>query len=541
MQRNYWQYAVRINRGFWGLLWSISEALLASLAFLLPWPHQQWQFVVGCWFVLAMLASYGCWFGYRSSAQRLQGLWLLEHWAEQYLLQPLSVVPLRLNSALYQAIAKQEQTLLSAKSVIAKLDGRLRSTALQDSESQLGDRRYFDERLTVWLTEHGQTLPGTLVLIQFANQVLQLPDVWRLLKQTIEVSLTDFDEAIIARHAEQDLTLFIANMTATDAKRYAEFITLRLVTLLTQELAEDSHLFDIGVVSFTQAEDVYPLLAEADMALRSAQLHGQNSWFMYAPGTVSEHQAKGSVRWRTALNIALEHQHFLLHFQPLVTAAPEQVHHYEVFARMKDELGQLVPASVFVPMAYQCGLIKQLDEYIISRTIELLRFDRSVRNVKFSLNLHISSLLDVEFIQRLKTQLSEQQCGQNMIIEIKELHAVKHSHVLRESLSLLLPLGVELLVDQVGLFMVNTAYLNVLPVRYVKIDPSITQTLPNNVEHQLFLQSLLMMCNNFRIEVFATGVETALQWQTLQKLGVEAAQGHLFNHPTPDWMAFLPH
>ncbi len=52
-------------------------------------------------------------------------------------------------------------------------------------------------------------------------------------------------------------------------------------------------------------------------------------------------------------------------------------------------------------------------------------------------------------------------------------------------------------------------------------------------ENQLIVRSLLGVCNGSKTQVIAVGVENKEEWQVLQSLGVDGAQGRLFESEQP--------
>lgn len=73
--------------------------------------------------------------------------------------------------------------------------------------------------------------------------------------------------------------------------------------------------------------------------------------------------------------------------------------------------------------------------------------------------------------------------------------------------------------------MVSSAYIRQLPLELIKLDAGLVRNIERRTENQLFVQSLLEVCKCTGIQVFATGVRTKAEWQTLVALGVAGGQG----------------
>ncbi len=114
------------------------------------------------------------------------------------------------------------------------------------------------------------------------------------------------------------------------------------------------------------------------------------------------------------------------------------------------------------------------------------------------------------------------------MIELAEADLCLHIDRLRPALRLLAGLGCRLAVSQAGLTVVSTSYIKSLPVELVKLHPGLVRNIDKRDENQLFVQSLTGACAGTRAQVFATGVRTRCEWETLKEKGVLGGQGDFF-------------
>jgi len=61
----------------------------------------------------------------------------------------------------------------------------------------------------------------------------------------------------------------------------------------------------------------------------------------------------------------------------------------------------------------------------------------------------------------------------------------------------------------------------------------LVRNIERRTENQLFVQSLLEVCKSSPTQVFAAGVRTRAEWQTLSGLGVSGGQGDFFAPSLP--------
>ena len=170
-------------------------------------------------------------------------------------------------------------------------------------------------------------------------------------------------------------------------------------------------------------------------------------------------------------------------------------------------------------MAEKCGLASELDFQILSQTCQLIKTD--IRNTTYSVNFSIETLLSNNFVEKFLALLNTQSVSKaRVIIEISEYHIHKHLSALLPILKRLHQAGIQILADKVGQYVVNSLYLNEGVIQHIKLHPSIVLNIDATPENQVFVKSIEMQCQSLAINIYAVGVETFEQWQTLTKLGL---------------------
>ena len=270
-------------------------------------------------------------------------------------------------------------------------------------------------------------------------------------------------------------------------------------------------------------------MAEADMALKTAQLQGPNA--AYGFNDPQKPKIKGSVWWRTELHNALKESRFILSFQPVFSWQDNDVLQHEVLVRLASSDGDKLAAALFLPMAANCGLVSAIDQYVLLKVSRLSETE-ALEYCRCSVNLNTQSLLDDAWWHWLQQQLSLGAIvARHLALEFHEHHLIKQYKSLKPKLLQLQQWGFELIVDHVGLSLDATPYTDELPVRMLKIHPAVVRSIDQQLEQQLFIRGLLASCIGKDIKVIATGVEQDQEWQCLKKLGVTGAQGYYFSQP----------
>jgi RNase E specificity factor CsrD len=157
---------------------------------------------------------------------------------------------------------------------------------------------------------------------------------------------------------------------------------------------------------------------------------------------------------------------------------------------------------------------------------------KNFKTETYSVNISIDSIQSDAFMHYICSVLQQNtHVAQRLIIEMGEYRLAQRLEQLLPRLKQLTALGVKLLVDRAGQYVVNAGYLKSGVISFVKLDHSIVLDIAKKPENQLFIQSLKALCDVQKVQLYALGVENFEEWQTLKKLGVSGGQGHYFTSP----------
>ncbi|MCA1929311.1 EAL domain-containing protein [Rheinheimera sp.] len=410
----------------------------------------------------------------------------------------------------------------------------VRVQGLVDHELAIGNRVFFESRLNHYLTESTEVASGAVFLVQLSHPEPALSVLVKLQRlrgcvELIAELVSAWPDAVLARLADNDLVLLVPGLSGKEAEQLGD----RMAHVLSQanffEDCQDFDLIHIGFVLYQQGQSSYQLMAEADMALKTAQLQGPNA--AYGFNDPQKPKIKGSVWWRTELHNALKENRFMLSFQPVFSWQDNDVLQHEVLVRLASSDGDKLAAALFLPMAANCGLVSAIDQYVLLKVARLSETE-ALEYCRCSVNLNTQSLLDDAWWHWLQQQLSLGAIvAKHLALEFHEHHLIKQYKSLKPKLLQLQQWGFELIVDHVGLSLDATPYTDELPVRMLKIHPAVIRGIDQQLEQQLFIRGLLASCIGKDIKVIATGVEQDQEWQCLKKLGVTGAQGYYFSQP----------
>jgi len=462
----------------------------------------------------------------------------LESWAAE--VENINAfTPLSSKNTIAVAINSLLEQLKQAKNNDSRIEHRIRQHPFLDEDTGIGNREFFNNRLAAFLAE--EDARGTLLLIQvneleaiealYGKQqaLILLDSVIHTVKKRIQARINYF----LARRSEYELALLLPNAYVDETEKLANKLIKSLSSIVVPEGINSEEFIHVGISCFKGDQKPYQILAEADMALRSAQLHGPSQWFMFERDEIDDESAKGSLRWRTFLQSAIQNNAFVMFFQPVISPLDNRILHLEVFSKIKDTQGQLINARVFLPMAQKCGLLADIDMLVFEQVCISLN-SKENKHQHCSLNISVDTLLSTNFVDRFLVKLAQyQEVNKRLIIEISEYRLVRKFTELEPILKQLCHNKIRLVVDKVGQYLVNGSYLKTLPISAIKLHSSIVLKIHKKTENQIFINSLKVLCNENNVDIYSLGVESNEEWETLIKLGVNGGQGHLFSAPLP--------
>lgn len=435
-----------------------------------------------------------------------------------------------------QAMNRMVQKLSALFAEQSAVAEQLRADSFHDSLSGLLNRRGFDQRLEQRL-QHGDGHSAVLLLLQL-QQLTELnlqqgrqvaDDLIHNLGRQLGFWLQGYSAAFAGRRSGSDFALYLPCTGHSQAAVLAQQLFDQLSnTVLSRRQGLPFHIG--GVVLQGDQDSPAQALARADAALRQAQRQPGGGFRLYeADGGLPELAAG---EWRSLLLDVLHHEALQLEFQPVLQAQGGQVAQLEVFSRICRD-GQSIRAGRFWPMVEQHHLAARFDALVIRQVLQRLQQTGAVpAGVTCCINIAPASVVDDTFQRQLVQWLAAApEAAARLALEVPEPSLPATEAALLRLADALQPYGVQIGVDQVGTGRMSFAYLQRLPLRYVRIDGSFNRGLAQAQDHRFFVQSMVQIAHSLDIEVIAEGVEQDADVQALCQAGVGALSGYYFSRP----------
>jgi diguanylate cyclase (GGDEF)-like protein/PAS domain S-box-containing protein len=427
-----------------------------------------------------------------------------------------------------------------------QLHRKLAYFASHDSLTGFLNRREFEERLSAALraVQKDPSRPSA-VLYMDLDQFKVVNDTCGhaagdlLLRQLAELLRARVPKnGVLARLGGDEFAVLLLDCSLPDAGEIAE--SVRSTTAGFRFMWENSALqvgVSIGIVAVEAAsESVGAVMSSADVACYVAKDLGRNRIHVYEERDAAERHQE--MQWVARINRALEEERFELFFQPIVPIDPDSKAwpHYELLLRLRDERGEIVLPSAFIPAAERYNLMPMLDRWVISHTLETLAYrgDSDKDPYTLSINLSGTTLNDARFLDFLLDELTGAAIPPaSLCFEITETAAIANLAKVVAFMRALKARGCRFSLDDFGTGLSSLTYLKNLPVDYVKIDGHFVRNVLRDPADECVVEAIARIARAFNIQAIAERVESRDVMKRLGELGVAFAQGFFVAVPQP--------
>jgi len=297
---------------------------------------------------------------------------------------------------------------------------------------------------------------------------------------------------------------------------------------------QDLHIDgSIGISIYPyDGEDAETLIKNADTAMYHAKESGRDNFQFFKAEMNLRAMERQSLEG--SLRRALEREEFLLHYQPTVNLDSGEITGVEALIRWRQSDRGLVPASQFVPIAEDCGLIIPIGRWVLREACRQARAwqDAGLPPLPIAVNVSAVEFREKGFVESVRTILSETGLAARYLkLELTERVLMDDVESTASVLQELKIMGVHLAVDDFGTGYSSLSYLRQFPIDVLKIDQSFVQQITADPDDSTIVSAIINMGKSLKHLVVAEGIETQLQRAYLQALSCAEGQGYLFSRP----------
>ncbi|HUA23537.1 MAG TPA: EAL domain-containing response regulator [Steroidobacteraceae bacterium] len=224
-----------------------------------------------------------------------------------------------------------------------------------------------------------------------------------------------------------------------------------------------------------------------------------------------------------------------VHYHPQVEIETGRIRGVEALARWHDAKQGWIGPDVFIPVAEQHGLIRELTLHVMDEAMrQTATWNKHGLDLSIAINLSPILLERGELVQEISDL--QQQHGlraEQIVLEVTESSLLRDLAIALGVLTRLRLRGFRLSLDDYGTGFSSMQQLTRIPFTELKIDRTFVHGAHERDSLQVILRSALEMANQLGIETVAEGVESLQDWRLLRQYGCKLAQGWLLAKAMP--------
>lgn len=280
-------------------------------------------------------------------------------------------------------------------------------------------------------------------------------------------------------------------------------------------------------------EGILQAIDNANIARKLVKKRGTTGILMFEQGMKENHLK--DIALQHMLREAIEEEEFCVFLQPKLSLVTGELVGAEALSRWKRPDGSYGMPGEFVPMLENSGKIIELDYFIYTAVLKILRNWKmhGLKQIPISVNfsrVHLkSSLLPDYLVRRLK----QYEVDSSLIeIEITESAFIEDQDAMIQKVRAIKEEGFDVSIDDFGTGYSSLSMLTKLPADVVKIDKDFLEN-GEKVSAKDMLHNVIHLIKDNKMSVICEGVETAEQAEFLAKAGCDMGQGYYFSPPLP--------
>ena len=438
--------------------------------------------------------------------------------------------------------------LLASRQEHAHAIAALHQRATRDTLTGLLNRDAFEEQARTLIAGSKDTLTLLYADLDHFKQVNDSASHVagdEMIRSVAGLVRDEFGEgALIARTGGDEFAVLAPmdeSTASTRARRLLSAIEKLRVAWQGQNLGTTA---SIGLATSQPPHPTFDeLLSQTDSACFAAKELGGNRSFAAASNPDEIRQRTLAMHSAIAAREALDQRRFALWCQPIVDLrhpGPWQSH-FEVLVRWLDGEGKLRPPAELVAAAERYRLGPRLDRYVLDATLSWLEQhpDAATQVDTCSINIGGTTLVDEDFGDYFAARLRRGPLRpQQLCLEITETSVVRDMTRARRFIGRMRDLGCRFALDDFGTGFCSFGYLRDLDVDYLKIDGSFVRDLDDVDDSgsglsEAVVRSITEIAHVLGKRAVAEQAESERQLQHLRDIGVDYAQGYVFERPQP--------
>lgn len=415
-----------------------------------------------------------------------------------------------------------------------KIEERLQTLAFHDALTGLPNRRLIRDRLRMAIirAQRKKNKVATMFLdldgFKFINDSFGHSLGDRILRSVATRLKRCLQQGDIARIGGDEFMIILEEGRDFEC---IEIIADNILNAISQPFKIKNQEFmittSIGISFYPEHGHDYDILIKrADQAMYLAKAKGRNKFQIFNSDISNKFQRR--LMLEQGLRKAIQHNEFIIHYQPIVNIATGSIIGTEALIRWNHPSGIISPLE-FIPIAEESGLIVPIGEWVLRSACAQNKHWQNLgfTSLFISVNLSVWQLEQENLIEKIQNILLETGLDPHFLhIEITESSTMTNINRAIHMLKALSDIGISISIDDFGTGYSSLSYLEKFPINTIKIDQSFIRT-----NQMAIIKAIITMASGLNLNVIAEGVENETQMRQLHELGCLEMQGYWFSEP----------
>jgi diguanylate cyclase (GGDEF)-like protein/PAS domain S-box-containing protein len=328
-------------------------------------------------------------------------------------------------------------------------------------------------------------------------------------------------------------------LAARDGEQRANLVADRIREALRVPFALEDDVIavtaSVGIsLSPDDATDAETLIQYADTAMYQSKGAGRDASRFFKARMNTDALARLDIE--TALRKAVEHEEFVLHYQPKIAVGSGRICGLEALLRWERPGFGLVPPGEFITVLEDTGLIVPVGRWVTAAACKQIGawLASPVGSVAVSVNVAGRQFIEGDVERDVVSALEAHRIPASLLeLEMTESSLMMNTERTVNTLQTLRNLGVGVSIDDFGTGYSSLAYLRRFPLDKLKIDRAFINGITTNKDDAAIVLAIIRMAHTLKLEVVAEGVETVAQLNWLRNHDCDEVQGYLVSRPLP--------
>jgi diguanylate cyclase (GGDEF)-like protein len=425
--------------------------------------------------------------------------------------------------------------------LLMKMDDKIIYLAHHDSMTRLKNRSAFHTEMISILATARQTNEQVALHLIDLDRFKSINDTMghqtgdEVLKCLAERLLRNTRPSDVVGRLGGDEFVVLQRFVATEqaAKSFADRLVIAMREPMTISDQRVNSSISAGSAIFPiHASSHDTLMGFADMALYAAKAAGRDQTSLFTAQLEAEVQQRRRVE--EEVKRAVAEDRFTLNFQAQYDANGKIIRGFEALLRLRSTTGQIIPPSVFIPVAEQLGLIQHIGTWVLNHACEVAA--QWPKHISLAVNLSPLQFSTGGVAEVIAKALKKSGFEANRLqVEITEGILMENTEAVLAELTAIRALGASIVMDDFGTGYSSLGYLWRFPFDKIKIDRSFIKALESDdAGAQNILRTIVSLGHSLEMKVTAEGVETLAQADFMNELKCDEIQGFYYGRPAAE-------